>query len=105
MSLPPQGEGGSRGEAVPGVADGGACLIGPADEISYFYLGKNFPCWTTLTAPSSVTLAIGPPIEGGSHADLATVIRAKVAAGLLPKDRPPKMWVGPGAGSGATAAT
>jgi hypothetical protein len=42
-------------------------------------------------------LAIGRSIEGGGDSDLAAAIRAKVAAGLLPKDRPPKMWVGPGA--------
>jgi hypothetical protein len=44
------------------------------------------------------TLAIGRPTEGGSNADLAAAIRAKVAAGLLPRDRPQKIWVGPGSG-------
>ena len=44
-------------------------------------------------------MATGHSIEGDSrHADLAAVIRAKVVAGLLPCDRPPKMWVGPGTG-------
>ena len=33
-----------------------------------------------------------PPGE----ADVAAVIRAKIAAGLLPRDRPQKVWVGPG---------
>ena len=43
-------------------------------------------------------MATGHSIEGDSqHADLAAVIRAKVAAGL-PCDRPQKVWVGPGTG-------
>ena len=32
------------------------------------------------------------------QADAAAVIQAKVAAGKLPRDKPVKMWVGPGAG-------
>ena len=43
-------------------------------------------------------MAIGRPVEGGSNADLAAVIRAKVANGLLPYSKPPKLWVGPGTG-------
>jgi hypothetical protein len=43
-------------------------------------------------------LELGRSIEGESYPDLTTVIRAKVAAGILPSDRPSKMWVGPGAG-------
>jgi hypothetical protein len=40
------------------------------------------------------------PIRGGSDSahDLATTIRAKVVAGRLPRERPQKVWVGPGAG-------
>jgi hypothetical protein len=32
------------------------------------------------------------------QAEVAAVIQAKVAAGLLPRECPPKMWVGPGTG-------
>jgi hypothetical protein len=39
-------------------------------------------------------------IRGASDGDpdLAAIIRAKVAAGQLPRHRPAKMWVGPGSG-------
>jgi len=39
----------------------------------------------------------GPHMPQG-QADVAAVVQAKVAAGLLPRERPSKMWVGPGTG-------
>ena len=41
------------------------------------------------------------PIQGGSdigQTDLTAVIQAKIAAGLLPRDRPKMVWVGRGSG-------
>jgi hypothetical protein len=67
---------------------------------TYFHVGKSFPCAGPFgSSMITATLAIGRSIDGGSHADLAAIIRAKVAAGLLPPERPAKMWVGPGAGT------
>ena len=51
--------------------------------------------WGTFAAHSSLE---GQALIGQQHGDLSALIRAKVAAGTLPKYAPVKVWAGYGTG-------